>query len=71
MSSVSSSAAAGALQLALELQQNLASNVASMGGTNNPALSAGQALATLDAGGTAAGLNGVSSQASSAVNTYA
>ncbi len=71
MSSVNASAAGGALQLALELQQSLASNVASMGGTNNPALSAGQALATLDAAGTAASMGSISGAATGAVNTYA
>ncbi|HUY86390.1 MAG TPA: hypothetical protein VMU77_04705 [Acidimicrobiales bacterium] len=70
MSSVSSGAAAGALQLAMALQQHLASDVASMG-AGNQALAAGQALAALDAGGTSAQMGGGASTAVHSLDTYA
>lgn len=69
METGATSAAGGALQLVLQMQQGLVASVASMG-AGNPVLAAGQQLAAMDAGGSAAGLAGVSNSAVQAVDTY-
>jgi hypothetical protein len=62
VNTIQSGAAGGALQLAEQLQQHLASQVAAAG-LGNPALAAGQQLAALDAGGVAADMSGATSVA--------